>query len=206
MAEAIKPEKSSSSGSSSSNSSSDDEPAAGEAGDEKVDKSSLFGWRIMEDVKARNVEFVPGAGTSQGFCDGDVRMAFEKVLLLDGFEPKIPTSVSEDFNKFAEAPSTVGNNRQKIVRDRCAQFGQVLFSKDWTGQDELILRKSLWASKIFDLHGKEFEAHLEDNLFVGDLGAAQKEQQRLLCSKMFKVRYTAVKGDFQNVGTLTYSQ
>lgn len=160
----------------------------------------LFGWRLMEYVQARNVDMVPSK-CGEPFCGGDLDAAFDRVLLLDGFTMKLPDWVLDDFTKFAQSPNPVGKIRQKIVRDKTVTFSQIAESKGWDCQDEWILRKSFWASELFDsARAAEFEAHLEENISIA--AAASVHEDSKLVSKLFKLKFTAIKSDFQSVGAL----
>ncbi|CAK9026472.1 unnamed protein product [Durusdinium trenchii] len=197
--EKVKEEQESSSPSSlSEGSESDGEHAADKAAAQAIESHKAkrnLDWPLMAEVKARNVVLVQSRGDRSLMKEMD--KAFDQALLFDGFSAKFPEGVNADFEAFSKVANTVDGSklRQKFVRDKPSEFSQVMESKDWTAQDEVILRESFWAASLYAAHGKEFIQKVEGE---GD----SKSERNILIAKLFKTRYMAYKSDFQFVGIL----
>lgn len=103
----------------------------------------------------------------------------------------------KDFQAYAKAASSVdfqNSSRTKFVKDEASGFSQVLYSRDWTRQDETLLRKSFWGAAVFGDQGQTYLKDLEA------ANSAPSKDASAVLSKLFKTRYMAIKTNFQYVG------
>lgn len=175
----------------------DDDEDAAEGGDDKPQADptrfkSPHGWALLTGRRAtQNVIRVDSE--SRDSLQRVPSDLFQHALLWDGsgYQLQIPDEVREEFNAFQAAPSTVGNVRQKLVKEtvtfsRCFAEEKV---KPQPGPDsatpsEVLMRMTFWGADTFHRHSEQFLATFPEdvrgtlsNLFCNRLQCANSRYQ-----------------------------
>lgn len=135
---------------------------------------------------------------------------FNSALLFDGFDAKIPDDVQKDLSDFVKQPQPIQTFRSKFVNPKAggkrANFCETLKTRNWTEQDEGILRLSFWANHMANLKEAKLQDALTSNKDIESHLASPECRNSL--DKLFSLRYMAINAKFRCVSywTLTYIQ
>ena len=121
----------------------------------------------------------------EGACEDMEDLAFKACLFEQGFNIFMPNEVLDEFGRFAESSSTVGDVRQKMIRGTPASMDTCFDHFDKDSDTAILMAKFFWGPEKF-------------------LAAGQTELAAALATT-FAVRLQCARARYQYVGNLAPS-